>query len=181
MYLKNSNIRINGDRIYLRKVELSDVDQEYVDWLNDPDINQFLETRYEIQTNDLIKEYVTNVLNSKSEHLFAICDNSKRHIGNIKLGPINFIHKFAEISLFIGNKNVWGTGIGTEAINILCDYGFSIMELHKITAGCYSNNLGSIKAFKKCGFSEEGIWKDHYLYRGSYVDRVCLARIINKN
>ncbi len=180
--MSKTNIRINGDRIYLRKVELSDVDHEYVGWLNDPDVNQFLETRHETQTIDSVQKYVEKMVSLDDELFLAIClqDNHK-HIGNIKLGPINLIHKYAEISLFIGDKNEWGTGIGTEAINILCDYGFSIMELHKITAGCYSNNLGSIKAFKKCGFSEEGIWKDHYLYRGSYVDRVCLARIINKN
>ena len=177
----NSNAVIKGNNILLRSITIDDIRQEYINWLNDPDVNQFLETRYEIQTNESIKKYVANILKSKSEYLFAICDNNERHVGNIKLGPINLIHNFAEISLFIGNKNVWGTGIGTEAINILCEFGFSKMGMHKITAGCYSNNLGSIIAFKKCGFSEEGIWKDHYLYRGSYVDRICLARIINKN
>ena len=170
------NIRINGDRIYLRKVELSDVNQVYVDWLNDPKVNQYLETRYELQTMDSVRKYVEKMVVKENELFFAICliENDK-HIGNIKLGPINSEHKFAEISLLIGDKNEWGKGIATEAIYTLTNYSFDILKLHKLTAGCYGNNVGSVKAFEKVGFIIEGYWKDHYLCNGEYVDRICLA------
>ena len=41
---------------------------------------------------------------------------NNNHIGNIKLGPINFIHKNAVISYFIGEKKLWKRGYTTLAI-----------------------------------------------------------------
>ena len=177
--MKNKNIKIDGDRIYLREVELSDVNQAYVDLLNDPEVSQFLETRYEVQTLDSVHEYVEQMIVNKHELFLAIClKENDKHIGNIKLGQINPIHKFAEVSLFIGGKDQWGKGLATESISILIIYAFSTLKLHKLTAGCYANNMGSLQAFRKAGFIEEGIWKSHYLFKGVYVDRVCLG-IIN--
>ena len=159
-------------------MKLNDVNQAYVNWLNDPEFNQYLETRYEVQTMDSVHKYVGKMIALDDELFLAICfqDNDK-HIGNIKLGPINLIHKYAEISLFIGDKNEWGKGLATEAIYTLTNYVFDILKLHKLTAGCYANNIGSVKAFKKAGFIEEGIWKNQYLCNGEYVDRICLAMI----
>lgn len=175
------NIKINSDRIYLRKIELSDVSRTYVNWLNDSEVNQYLETRYENQTIDSVYKYVQKIIGTDNELLLAMClqDNHK-HIGNIKLGSINLIHRNAEISLFIGDKSEWGKGFATEAISILTNYAFKKLKLHKVTAGCYANNIGSIKAFEKVRFLIEGNWKDHYLYDREYVDRICLA-IIDEN
>ena len=57
-----TKIRINGDRIYLRKVELNDVNQVYVDWLNDPKVNQYLETRFDVQTIGSVRKYVEKMV-----------------------------------------------------------------------------------------------------------------------
>jgi [ribosomal protein S5]-alanine N-acetyltransferase len=179
--MSKTNIRINGDRIYLRELELSDVNQTYVDWLNDPEVSQFLETRYEVQTLGSVHEYVEQMIVKKHELFFAIClKGNDKHIGNIKLGPINQIHKFAEVSLFIGDKNQWGKGFATTSINILSNYVFSELSLHKMMAGAYSNNIGSIRAFGKAGFIIEGTWKDQYLCDGEYVDRICFSLINNE-
>jgi len=176
--MNKTNIKIDGDRIYLCEIRLSDVNQTYVNWLNDPEVNQYLETRHEMQTLNSVQEYVEKMVEKENELLFSIClKKNDIHIGNIKLGPINLIHKYAEISLFIGDKNEWGKNLATEAIQILSNYAFDKSELHKLTAGCYASNIGSIKAFEKVGFMIEGLWKEHYLYNGDYVDRVCLAKI----
>ena len=171
-----NNIKINGDRIYLRKIKLSDVSSAYVKWLNDSEINQYLETRYVDQTIDSVHKYVEKIMGTDNELLLAMClqDNHK-HIGNIKLGPINLIHKNAEISLFIGDKNAWGKGIATEAIYILSNYAFNTLYLNKLTAGCYANNIGSMKAFEKAGYKIEGIWEKQYLCNKVYVDRICMG------
>jgi len=109
-----TNIKIDGDRIYLCEIRLSDVNQTYVNWLNDPEVNQYLETRHEMQTLNSVQEYVEKMVEKENELLFSIClKKNDIHIGNIKLGPINLIHKYAEISLFIGDKNEWGKNLAT--------------------------------------------------------------------
>lgn len=64
-----------------------------------------------------------------------ICNNSNCHIGNIKIGPINPHHNYADISYFIGEKSLWGKGIATEAIQLILKYAFEELKLHKVTAG----------------------------------------------
>ena len=161
-------------------MKLNDVNQAYVNWLNDPEFNQYLETRYEVQTMDSVHKYVGKMIALDDELFFPIWlqDNGK-HIGNIKLGPINPIHKIDEVSLFIGDKNYWGKNLATRAIGMLRDFAFKDLKLHKLTAGFYANNIGSIRAFQKNGFLIEGTWKKQYLCDGKYVDRICLG-IISK-
>jgi ribosomal-protein-alanine N-acetyltransferase len=164
---------IKGKQIYLREVRLSDIDENYYRWLNDPDVTHYLEVRHLPRSRENISKYVTAMDGNPDEILLAIClkDNG-RHVGNIKLGPINWIHRFAEVSLVIGDKSIWRRGIATEAIFLISRYAFSVLNLHKLRAGCYEKNVGSAKAFLKVGFLQEGILKNHWYVNGSYQDEI---------
>ena len=161
---------LRGARIYLRQIALSDCTNKYVEWLNDLEVNQYLETRWHIQDLQSIKDFVTFQRENDNSILFAIIFNNNSgsthdtsgsfhvkadgisveyHIGNIKIGPINKHHNRAEISYFIGEKNMWHQGIATEAIRLICDFGFNELNLHKIDAGVYIDAIGSWKALSK--------------------------------
>ena len=167
---------IEGERIYLRELGLSDVNGSYCDWMNDPEVNQYLESRFEEWTIDKLKDYIRKIrANPDKIFLAIIAKDENRHIGNIKIGPINRIHKRAEIGLIIGEKSFWGKGFASEEIKLVVDYAFNELGLHKLTAGVYSNNVGSIKAFENVNFSIEGVRKKHCLCNGDYVDGVLLG------
>ena len=72
-------------------------------------------------------------------------------------------------------KEYWGKGFATEAIALVVEYAFRRLNLHKLTAGCYSNNIASVKAFKHAGFIEEGLLRRQYYCDGEYVDAICLG------
>ncbi len=98
--------------------------------------------------------------------MFAIVTNhDAKHIGNIKIGPIHFHYRYADISYFIGEKKMWNRGIATEAIKLICDFGFQNLQLHKIEAGVYEDAVGSWKALEKAGFLREGILREHVLHK----------------
>src|SRR5262249_39270580 len=113
--------------------------------------------------------------------LAIILKEGDRHIGNIKLGPIQWIHRFADIGLLIGEKDCWGRGYATEAIRLVTDYAFCELNLHKLAAGCYDLNQGSIKAFQKVGFIVEGVRKQRFYYRKSYIDEILLGLVNTGN
>jgi RimJ/RimL family protein N-acetyltransferase len=167
---------IEGDNIYLREVNESDVGDNYYNWLNDPEINQYLETRYFPNSKTNILQFVKNMDGLSGEILFAICERqTDKHIGNIKLGPINWIHRYADISLLIGDKDYWGKGIATESIRLVTEFGFYTLNLHKLKAGCYENNIGSMKAFEKVGFLREGLLKKLWMVNGTFQDQIILG------
>jgi RimJ/RimL family protein N-acetyltransferase len=112
------------------------------------------------------------------DDLFGIFDKeSDQHIGNIKLGPINWFHRYAEIGLIIGNKDFWGKGVATDSITLISLYAFNTLNLHKVTAGCYASNIGSKKAFLKAGFDVDGVRKSHCFSQGKWEDLILLGKI----
>jgi ribosomal-protein-alanine N-acetyltransferase len=148
---------LTGARVELRALRASDVTQRYVNWLNDPEVSRYLESR--LVNHDLIstEAFVASIAESDSSALFGIFDIAGGvHVGNIKLGPIDALHGSAEIGLMIGDRSAWGKGIGSEAIALICQWAFKVLGLKKLTAGSYAINIGSIKAFEHAGFEIEG-------------------------
>ena len=169
---------IEGERIYLREVRPSDVNENYYRWMNSPEITRFLESRFYPNSMEGLREYVASKLGDRDNIFLAIVlKDGDRHIGNIKLGPINWIHRFADIGIIIGEKDCWGAGYASEAIQLIANYAFRELNLHKLTAGAYDQNQGSIKAFQKVGFVIEGVRKRYFYYHGEYVDDVILGMV----
>ena len=157
--------------ITLRQIEFADCTSIYVKWLNDPEVNQYLETRWITQDGNTIKEFVRGQRENDHSILFAITLSKQgTHIGNIKIGPIERHHSHGDISYFIGDKRYWNKGIATKAINLVCGFGFEELKLRRIEAGCYADAVGSWKALEKNGFVREGIFREQVLFHGAYMD-----------
>ena len=164
---------IKGKNIYLRNLILKDVSRKYLDWLSDNEINQYLETRHHKQSLSLIKKFINDCKKNNSL-LMAICiKKNQKHIGNIKIGPINKFHKTADISYFIGDKEEWGKGYATNAIKLMSDFAVNNLGLNTLVAGCYEENLGSYRAFVKANWKYVGripnYWKTIEGYRSDEI------------
>lgn len=169
---------IEGRRLFLRELRKEDVNDRYHSWLNDPETTQFLEIRmFPLSREEILRDVAE--MDGKQDILFlAVCKKDDgSHIGNIKLGPINQIHRFADIGILIGDKACWGNGYATEAIGILSDFAFHSLNLNRLSAGMYEGNIGSFKAFENAGFKQEGILRKMRFYQGGYVDQVVMGMV----
>ncbi len=165
-----------GERVYLREVRPSDVTDTYYRWMNTPEITQYLESRFRPLSIEALREYVAGrAADSSSVFLAIALRDADRHIGNIKIGSIDWIHRVADVGLLIGEKDCWGKGYATEAIQLVTKYAFGVLNLRRLTAGAYEPNIGSIRAFERAGYSREGTRRHHYFYEGRYVDGVLLG------
>lgn len=145
-----------GQRVGLRLVTLADCTPAYVAWLEDSDVNRYLETRWSPQSMESVRQFVTAMLGGSANYLFAIVEtDSGRHVGNLKIGPINAHHGFADVSYFIGEKSCWGRGYASEALLIAKGIAFERLGLRRLQAGLYEGNVGSARALEKAGFSYE--------------------------
>ena len=168
--------RIDGSRLHLRSVRSSDVTESYVSWLNDPEVNRYLEIRFSSHTLESVRAYVEDMAAS-SDYVFLaiVLNDGTRHVGNIKIGPINRAHRFADVGIVIGEKKDWGKGYATEAIALATRYAFDSLDLHRLEAGAYDCNMGSAKAFLKAGWKEECRETAKWLSDGVYVDGIRVA------
>ena len=158
-------------RLVLRAVNADDLNTAYLGWLNDPEVNRYLETRFLPQTIEALQAYWQAHRDDPASPWFAICLASDgRHIGNIKLGPIQWLHRRADLSLFIGDRTCWGQGYATDAIAQVRDWAFRELDLQKLNAGIYAGNIGSRRAFEKCGFELEGCLRQEVVSAGQRLD-----------
>jgi hypothetical protein len=76
-----------------------------VNWLNDEEVNRYLEIDggYSLKT---LKEYLEEV-EVKPIYFWAIISkSSKKHIGNIKIDPINTKHSIGEYGILLGIRSL---------------------------------------------------------------------------
>jgi RimJ/RimL family protein N-acetyltransferase len=164
-------MNISGKNIQLKLLTPDNLSNDYINWMQDDEVMQFTESRFDAYTLEDLKEYVKNV--THKDFFFGIfLKESGEHIGNIKIGGIDEIHRFADMGLIIGNKQMWGKGYGTETIQLATYIAFEELNLNKLIAGIYSNNMASYAAFMKAGYKEAGRLKKHYFYKGTYVDKI---------
>jgi RimJ/RimL family protein N-acetyltransferase len=147
--------KILGQRVYLRSLNIKDASEEYVGWLNDPEVNKFLV----IKGTDLpsLIAYIVQK-NARSDALFLgiFLNNSGGHIGTIKLEPIDHDAGIAVIAVMVGDKKYWGQGLGSEAIKLLIDHSQSELGMKRIELGVFGENSAAISAYAKLGFVEVG-------------------------
>ncbi len=83
-------------------------------------------------------------------------------------------HRAAEIG-YVLNKNFWRQGYGTEIAQALLQLGFEHIGLHRISATCDPNNIGSARIMEKNHMRREGHFRDHLWQRGRWRDSLQYA------
>ena len=157
-----------------------DLDDNYLKWVNDRKIIEHLITGVFPKSKQELVEYVKTI-NSNPNHVFfkVIEKETKKYIGNAKLGPIDWVNRSAEYGRMIGEKSVHGMGYGKEIARLLLHYAFKILNLNKITAGSPVDNIASIKSNESVGLIVEGRLKEQIFKDGAYLDVVRMG--ITKN
>lgn len=175
-------MRATGTHIYIRLLSTEDVNSEYVNWMNDPEVTQYLESRWDAHSLKSTLEYVDAINHDQNNFLFGIfLVTENTHIGNVKIGNINHIHRYADIGIAIGNKSTWMKGIGSEVMDLVERIVFEELNLNKICAGIYSNNVRSLKMFEKCGWRKVGVQEKHVYYKGKYIDTVLVEKLMGNS
>lgn len=169
---------LKTDRLELSPVSLEDCNENYLAWLNDGEINQYLESGFHKYTIEQLIDFVKKQeLSDKSVFLAIRLKASGKHIGNIKLDKISDIHRSAEYGILMGEKNEWGKGYAKEASVALIDYGFVTLQLRKIYLGVVNMNSAALRLYQNMGFQSEGVLKEHFFHKpsGNYLDEIRMA------
>lgn len=165
-----------GEKVFLKILSEDDVDENYLGWLNDNEVTRFIESRWQAHSLEDLKNYVKTINESLDDVLLGIHLKNQEHIGNVRICQIHPVHRFGDLGFLIGKK-YWNKGYGTEAIKLATEYAFKELNLNKLFADIYSNNVGSYKAFMKAGYVEVGRLKRHFFFEGNYVDKIIVEKL----
>lgn len=118
------------------------------------------------------KRWVSDAILSPGNSLkLAIClKEDHKHIGLVTLTNMDRSNGVAQCSILIGEKSLWGKGLGTEAILLMLYHGFYTLGLTRIEARQLLSNHASVRLFEKCGFRVEGVLRRAVFKDGRHRD-----------
>ena len=167
---------IGGQLVRLHSLALRHLDQSR-SWFNNPELARLLGRIRKISDAEH-KEWFSGLHQRGDCVYFAIeVESGGRYVGNIWLWDIDPFHRKAELRILIGEADCLEKGVGTEAIQLLCKYGFGNMNLHKIYAYVHATNPRARRAFEKAGFEIEGILKEDRWIEGQFINVYLLGRL----
>jgi len=169
---------IEGKKVGLRALEKQDL-PILRDWRNIVEFRKNFREVRELSLSDQESWFDSLQKTRHINFMFTIVDlDTQKPIGSAGLLYINWIIRSADFSFYIGdeNKYIGNDGIAKEAANLLIDYGFNNLNLHKIWMELYEFDLKKIKFFtEKFGFKIDGILRDNCFEDGRYRDSKVLS------
>jgi [ribosomal protein S5]-alanine N-acetyltransferase len=164
---------LEAKRLYLRSLAETDAAEPYVSWFNDQEVCAGNSHHVFPYTSADAATYVAHARSTRDALILAIVLwEGHTHIGNIALQSIHSVHRTAEFAIVIGDKTAWGKGYAKESGRLLCDHGFSAMNLHRIGCGTFEDNLAMRRLASYLGMKEEGRRRQAVFKRGRYLDLI---------
>jgi RimJ/RimL family protein N-acetyltransferase len=173
MYFK----KLVGKKCYLSPIDKDDA-EKFTGWLNDLELTVNLGMYSSIFNVENERELLGNI---SKEHGYSIIDlENDELIGSCGFTGIDHLNQTAEIGLFIGNKDYWNKGFGSEALTLLVDYGFKALNLHNIWLKTLSFNARAIKSYGKVGFGIIGRRRESILRGNERYDTILMELLYNE-
>jgi RimJ/RimL family protein N-acetyltransferase len=148
--------KLSGERVFLSPIAPEDAEHWAV-WLNDPEVTIPLgDEAYIAYGIERAQQDVHETLARQANAFTIVEKESGRGVGRCGLFSINPVDRNAMVGIFIGEKGSRGKGYGQEAMRLLLDFGFNLLNLHNITLGVFSFNERAIHSYQSLGFKEIG-------------------------
>lgn len=158
---------LNG--VMLRPLELDDIDMLY-NWDLDNDLNiltGWAPRRSRVAFRQLYEQRITEPPDDLVTFGIQIDDGL---VGFVQLALIDREERRAAVGILIGEKQIWGRGIGSTALRLLLDYAFTVQGLERVYAEIYGFNTRSFRLMERVGFQQEGILRQHEIHNGVRQD-----------
>lgn len=155
---------LEGDIVNLRTIEEEDI--EFLrEGINNPEIRKHLTAREPVNL-DQERDFFEKVISGDENVHLAICKDEEM-IGIISLEKKEDEFRVAEIGIWI-ETNHHGNGYGTEAAELITNYGFNELNYHRVMARAHTGNEGSKRIWEKLGFEKEGELREQTYMEGQF-------------
>jgi len=165
-----------GEKVKLREYRKEDVKQAQ-EYINDSEVKSFLSPGIPfLYTYEEELKWFENITANKDTYSFAIETLAEsKYIGGCGINKVDWKNSVATVGIFIGDKDYWSKGYGTDAMRVLVSFIFNEMNINKVKLNVYSFNPRAIKSYEKCGFIKEGVLRQEIFRKGQYHDEFVMG------
>ena len=161
---------LTGVDFSLIPFKLEHISDSYIGWLNDPEVNRFLEVRFVHQTRATVEAFVRSFYSGAEKYLWGIYPKDGDMVGTATVQSVKRTHGTCELGVMIGEKSFWGEGASTEAMELVAGFVFDTLGMRRLTGGSYSLNHGMNFTFNRLGWRREGTLREAFLFEGKFID-----------
>ncbi len=177
---QNRIMQLVGELIQLRALEPSDLKLLYR-WENDSTVWSVSGTLVPF-SKFVLEEFVNqahqDIYTNKQVRLMIDLkymddedsEDEVQCIGCVDLFDFDPKNKRAGVGILIANQADRGKGFATEALHLIIDYGFEVLDLHQLYSNVRVDNESSVALFKRLGFEITGLKQDWVYYQGKFYD-----------
>ncbi len=170
---------ILGERVRLRRIERADLPR-MAEWMNDPQVREGLANVYPFGLVHEEQWFEGMLKLEPAAQPFAIEAKGRSRsqwmlIGAVGFHGVDWRNRSAEAGIFIGRKDLWNQGYGTDALRALARWGFAELNVNRVWLRVYEDNARAIRSYEKVGFRPEGRLRQDRFHRGRYFDTIVMA------
>lgn len=154
---------IETERLILRKLEISDLEQVYNNWCSDPKVSKYV--TWDMHENiEQTKEYIKFKLGLyEKDYRFdwvVVIKETNEVIGEIDAVKQSLNYNLVELGYCYGSK-YWNNGYATEALKAVIRYLKEVALVEKVTACHISTNPASGRVMQKAGMNYDATLKEY--------------------
>ncbi|MFF0829273.1 GNAT family N-acetyltransferase [Brevibacillus sp. NPDC003359] len=170
---------LEGQRVFLRPIGTDDTELYFRSLFNKE--TRMLTGTQKHFTREQIQQYIENKSQDSSSVLLLIClCENDQVIGDVQIGDIDRNNRNAFIRISIDQNAYQGKGYGSEALLLMLDYGFGILNLHRIELNVFAFNERAIHTYEKLGFQREGVQRQALYYNHAYHDSILMSMLADE-
>jgi len=171
---------IKTERLLLRQFEETDLENVFKG-LSHPDIIKYYGVSYDsLEATKAQMKFFADLESEGTGIWWAVCSlDGKVFYGGGGLNSLSKEHKKAEVGFWL-ISDFWGQGIMTEAMPLICNYGFDKLGLHRIEGIVETENINCKKAMAKLDFTHEGTMIECEVKNGKFINLDMYAKLTNK-
>lgn len=168
--MERKNI-LRGKKVQLTALQSED-SATIAQWYRDTTFLRDYDTRPAYpRTAKQLASFFEEAQDSKSGFTFAVrLLDSERIIGILQLDGIAWTHGTAFVSIGIGEEADRGQGYGSEAMELLLQFTFNELNLHRVCLTVFSYNERAVALYERIGFRREGVYREHLHRDGQRYD-----------
>jgi RimJ/RimL family protein N-acetyltransferase len=102
------------------------------------------------------REVIETFIKRKWHPFLIVESESDEPVGWCALVRVDPIARRAELAALIGEKSRWAKGLGSDALRLLLDDGFTLLNLNSIELIVHEDNARAIRCYEKLGFQVVG-------------------------
>lgn len=163
---------ISGEKVGLRALEREDL-PALMEWRNRPDFRQYFREYRELGISNQEIWFERTVVNDRSTIMFGIVNLELGGlIGCCGLCYVNWVQRFADLSLYIGKDGVYidDEGFAYESCALMFDYAFGELGLHRVWTEIYDFDEKKLSLYKSLGFEQDGLLRESNFHKGKWHD-----------